>query len=276
MRRADVLAARQGRAALRRRHAPRRGRLRPPQARRVSDLHASCGRGHQRAGILSESARPRSGRGPGLPSSTAAGDRRRRVARAWAWSTRSSAATRGRRVAENWPRFLEVWRPLVRFAEEHGVRIGIENCPMYFTGDEWPGGKNLAHSPAVWRRMFAEIPSPTFGLNYDPSHLVWQQMDYVRPLAEFAGADLPRPREGRRGRSAAAGRRGHPGHAAGVSHAEAARPRGDRLAAVSRGARASRLRRARCASRWKTASTKARSRPGSRRSARVATSCETV
>jgi sugar phosphate isomerase/epimerase len=89
-------------------------------------------------------------------------------------------------VAENWPRFLEVWRPLVRFAEEHGVRIGIENCPMFFTDDEWPGGKNLAHAPATWRRMFAEIPSPSFGLNYDPSHLVWQQMDYVRPLAEFA------------------------------------------------------------------------------------------
>jgi sugar phosphate isomerase/epimerase len=89
-------------------------------------------------------------------------------------------------VDENWPRFVEVWRPLVRFAEEHGVRIGIENCPMYFTKDEWPSGKNLAHAPAVWRRMFAEIPSPAFGLNYDPSHLVWQQMDYVRPLADFA------------------------------------------------------------------------------------------
>jgi sugar phosphate isomerase/epimerase len=91
-----------------------------------------------------------------------------------------------RSVDANWPRFLEVWPPLVRFAEEHGVRIGIENCPMLFSGDEWPGGKNLAHSPAVWRRMFAEIPSPAFGLNYDPSHLVWQQMDYLRPLAEFA------------------------------------------------------------------------------------------
>ena len=89
-------------------------------------------------------------------------------------------------VAENWPRFLEVWKPLVHFAEEHGVRIGIENCPMYFTNDEWPSGKNLAHSPAIWRRMFAEIASPSFGLNYDPSHLVWQQMDYIRPLDEFA------------------------------------------------------------------------------------------
>lgn len=91
-----------------------------------------------------------------------------------------------RPVDENWPRFRKVWPPLVRFAEEHGVRIGIENCPMLFTGDEWPGGKNLAHSPAVWRRMFTEIESASFGLNYDPSHLVWQQMDPVKPLAEFA------------------------------------------------------------------------------------------
>ena len=89
-------------------------------------------------------------------------------------------------VEDNWPRFKEVWKPLIKFADDHGVRIGIENCPMLFTSDEWPGGKNLAHSPAVWRRMFEEIPSPGFGLNFDPSHLVWQQMDYIRPIAEFA------------------------------------------------------------------------------------------
>jgi len=91
-----------------------------------------------------------------------------------------------RSVDDNWPRFREVWPPLIAFAEEHGVNVAIENCPMLFTGDEWPGGKNLAHSPAVWRRMFEEIPSASFGLNYDPSHLVWQQMDPVAPIAEFA------------------------------------------------------------------------------------------
>jgi sugar phosphate isomerase/epimerase len=91
----------------------------------------------------------------------------------------------GRTVEENWPRFLEVWRPLVRHAEDRGVRIGIENCPMLFSADEWPGGKNLATSPAIWRRMFADIPSPSFGLNYDPSHLVWQGIDHLAPLAEF-------------------------------------------------------------------------------------------
>ncbi len=91
-----------------------------------------------------------------------------------------------RTVEENWPVFKKRWPPLVKYAEERGVRIGIENCPMLFTEDEWPGGKNLACTPAVWRRMFEEIPSPSFGLNYDPSHMVWQRIDYVRPLREFA------------------------------------------------------------------------------------------
>jgi sugar phosphate isomerase/epimerase len=89
-------------------------------------------------------------------------------------------------VEDNWPRFREVWRDLIQFAEDHRVKIGIENCPMLFSRDEWPGGKNLATTPAIWRRMFDEIPSPNFGLNYDPSHMVWQQMDYLRPLREFA------------------------------------------------------------------------------------------
>lgn len=89
-------------------------------------------------------------------------------------------------VNENWPRFLEIWKPLIGFAESQGVQVGIENCPMIFSRDEWPGGKNLAHSPAIWRRMFNDIPSPMFGLNYDPSHMVLQQMDYLAPMREFA------------------------------------------------------------------------------------------
>lgn len=89
-------------------------------------------------------------------------------------------------VDDNWPRFEEVWTPLIAFAEEQGVRVGIENCPMFFTDDEWPGGKNLAHTPAIWRRMFEAIPNENFGLNYDPSHLLWQQIDYVKPLWAFA------------------------------------------------------------------------------------------
>jgi sugar phosphate isomerase/epimerase len=90
-----------------------------------------------------------------------------------------------RSVADNWPRFLETWRPLIAFAEERGVRVGIENCPMFFTGDEWPGGKNLAVSPAIWRRMFADIPSDHFGLNFDPSHFALQFIEPGSALREF-------------------------------------------------------------------------------------------
>ena len=89
-------------------------------------------------------------------------------------------------IDENWPRFLATWKPLVEFAESLGVRIGIENCPMSFGRDEWPGGKNLAISPAIWRRMFADIPNSYFGLNFDPSHFPWQMMDYLKPLNEFS------------------------------------------------------------------------------------------
>lgn len=89
-------------------------------------------------------------------------------------------------VDDNWPRFKEVWPPLIKFAEDNGIKIGIENCPMFFTKDEWPGGKNLANTPAIWRRMFEDIPSDNFGLNFDPSHLVWQQIDYLKAARDFA------------------------------------------------------------------------------------------
>jgi sugar phosphate isomerase/epimerase len=88
-------------------------------------------------------------------------------------------------VEDNWPLFEAVWPPIIAFAEQQGVRIGIENCPMLFSLDEWPGGKNVAVSPEIWRRMFAAIPSKNFGLNLDPSHLIWQHIDYVRAIHEF-------------------------------------------------------------------------------------------
>jgi sugar phosphate isomerase/epimerase len=88
-------------------------------------------------------------------------------------------------VEDNLKIFKEVWLPIINFAEKQNVKIAIENCPMLFTKDEWPGGLNLASNPAIWRNMFEAIPSPNFGLNYDPSHFVWQQMDYVAPIYEF-------------------------------------------------------------------------------------------
>lgn len=88
-------------------------------------------------------------------------------------------------VDENLELFSQVWTPIVKHAEEQHVRIAIENCPMLFSKDEWPGGLNLATTPAIWRKMFEMIPSDHLGLNYDPSHFVWQQMDYIKPIYEF-------------------------------------------------------------------------------------------
>jgi len=88
-------------------------------------------------------------------------------------------------LEDNWKEFRKVWPDLIKYAEDKGIRVGIENCPMFFSNDEWPGGKNMAFSPAIWRRMFSEIDSSNFGLNYDPSHMIWQGMDYLKPLKEF-------------------------------------------------------------------------------------------
>lgn len=85
----------------------------------------------------------------------------------------------------NFDAFAEVWPPIVAFAAEHEVKIAIENCPMIFSNDEWPGGNNLAISPSAWRRMFEIIPSAYFGLNLDPSHLLWQMIDYERVVYDF-------------------------------------------------------------------------------------------
>lgn len=89
-------------------------------------------------------------------------------------------------VDKNWPQLLKVWKPIVMYAEDRGIRIGIENCPMYFTDDEWPSGKNIAHTPAIWQRLFADLNSTAIGLNYDPSHMIWQHMDEIRPIRDFS------------------------------------------------------------------------------------------
>jgi sugar phosphate isomerase/epimerase len=89
-------------------------------------------------------------------------------------------------VPQNLEDYAKIWPPIVKFAKEHGVKIGIENCPMLFSYDEWPGGVNLASTPAIWRRMWEIIPDDNFGLNLDPSHLILQMIDYERVVREFA------------------------------------------------------------------------------------------
>ena len=88
-------------------------------------------------------------------------------------------------VEENVELFKEIWPPIIAWAEEWKVKVAIENCPMLFGPDQWPGGQNLMTTPAIWRELFGIIDSEYFGLNYDPSHFVWQQIDYLKPLYEF-------------------------------------------------------------------------------------------
>ena len=88
-------------------------------------------------------------------------------------------------VEDNLEIFAEVWPPIIKYAASKGVRIGIENCPMLFDRTNWPGGQNLFTSPVLWRKMFEIIPDSNFGINFDPSHFVWQQMDYIAPIYEF-------------------------------------------------------------------------------------------
>ena len=88
-------------------------------------------------------------------------------------------------VEQNLELVKEVWPPIIALAEELGVKIAIENCPMLFGEDQWPGGQNLMTTPVIWRKVFEILDSDYIGINYDPSHFVWQMIDYIQPLYEF-------------------------------------------------------------------------------------------
>ena len=88
-------------------------------------------------------------------------------------------------LEENIELFKQIWPDIISLAEEQGVKVAIENCPMLFGPDQWPGGQNLMCTPAIYRRLFEIIPSPNFGLNFDPSHYVWQHLDYLKTVYDF-------------------------------------------------------------------------------------------
>ncbi len=88
-------------------------------------------------------------------------------------------------VEENIELFKEIWPPIIKLAEENNVKVAIEYCPMLFGADQWPGGQNLMCTPVIFRKLFEIIPSPNFGLNFDPSHYVWQQLDYIKTVHDF-------------------------------------------------------------------------------------------
>ncbi|PZQ97062.1 MAG: AP endonuclease [Cereibacter sphaeroides] len=87
-------------------------------------------------------------------------------------------------VDQNWDRVEQIFPAIVAHAKDKGITLAFENCPMIFSNDEWPGGHNIAYSPKVWRRIF-DAWGDAVGMNYDPSHLVWQMIDPMRFIQEF-------------------------------------------------------------------------------------------
>jgi sugar phosphate isomerase/epimerase len=57
------------------------------------------------------------------------------------------------------------WTQAAKFAKDHGVRVAIELHPGFVA----------YHSESFWR--LREIGGETIGVNFDPSHLFWQNMD---------------------------------------------------------------------------------------------------
>ncbi len=88
-------------------------------------------------------------------------------------------------VEENLELVKEIWPPIMNLAKEQGVKVAIENCPMLFGPDQWPGGQNLMTTPVIWKKVFEILPYENLGINYDPSHFVWQMIDYIKPIYEF-------------------------------------------------------------------------------------------
>ncbi|WP_095082147.1 sugar phosphate isomerase/epimerase family protein [Mesorhizobium sophorae] len=89
----------------------------------------------------------------------------------------------GKTVKENLPLFKETFSPIMDHAEKRGIKIAIENCPMMnrFTMQ----GENIAFSPEIWAAMFDLVPSKYLGLEFDPSHCVWQGIDYLKAVYDF-------------------------------------------------------------------------------------------
>lgn len=80
-------------------------------------------------------------------------------------------------LAEKFAHYKRIFGELAKVARDRGCLIAIENCPHGFA--------NIAWSPANWERMFNELPTKTVGLEFDPSHLVWQGIDYIAALRRF-------------------------------------------------------------------------------------------
>lgn len=88
-------------------------------------------------------------------------------------------------LEDNMKELNSVWDDILAYAEKKNVRIGIENCPMLFTYDEWPGGQNLGSSPHNLKMIFEKLGKDNIGINFDPSHHIIQDIEYENFFHNF-------------------------------------------------------------------------------------------
>jgi sugar phosphate isomerase/epimerase len=86
-------------------------------------------------------------------------------------------------IKENIPLFEDVFSRFCDEAEDRNLRIAIENCPMM--DRFYLHGENIAISPEVWDEMYRVVPSKALGIELDPSHMVWQGIDYIQSIYDY-------------------------------------------------------------------------------------------
>ena len=88
-------------------------------------------------------------------------------------------------IEEHMPLFKKSYGGVAKIAENAGVKVAFEPWPGKVVGYGPYRWTSLAVTPTVWEMMFDAVPSKAIGLEYDPSHLYWQQVDYVKAIHDF-------------------------------------------------------------------------------------------
>ena len=95
-----------------------------------------------------------------------------------------AGALEGQPVDAAIPRFKEVFSELAKRAEDRGVKLAIENCPM--SGDWRHPTCNIGFNPDAWEMMFDAVPSDALGLEWEPAHQLIQLIDPIPQLRVWA------------------------------------------------------------------------------------------
>jgi len=80
------------------------------------------------------------------------------------------------KLEENYAKYSEVYPEVADFASSQGIKIAFEIYP----------GFNFAHAPSTWKKLFDLVPSRALGINLDPSHLIWQFIDYLQAVRDYS------------------------------------------------------------------------------------------